>query len=350
VVLHVPARAANDPIVVLEQRYAQSPDQATASELAALYVERAREQREARYFGRAEMVLQPWISKADVSGATLRVQADILQNRHDFGGAVRLLDEAIAREPRDAGARLMRASVKVVQGHSADARADCAAVLASGESAAGTVCFAQVLGTTGHLAQAETLLNTVLARGALPAAVRGWALWLRADLADRRGDARAAEGFLREAMAATPTNEGVRSALCDLLIARGALREALAVVDLSAPSTGLLARRARAQQLLGDSGLNATRAQLNDLVTLASRRGEIPHLREEALFALDVDGDADRALQLAKQNFATQRETIDARLLVRAARAQGDRDALELVTRWMRETGFEDETLLGIRT
>jgi hypothetical protein len=249
-----------------------------------------------------------------------------------------------------------------------------------------------MLGSTGQLARAETLLNDLLARDAqsaggdaqlarsdaqlpargaqhvgggaqrargdaqlaagdaLPPAVRGWALWLRADFADRRGDARAAETFLREAMAATPTNEGVRSALCDLLIARGALREALAVVDLPAPSTGLLARRARAQQLLRDPALSATRAQLNDLINLARRRGEIPHLREEALFALDVEGDANRALQLAKQNFATQRETIDARLLARAARATGDREALDLVARWIHETGFEDQKLVDTRT
>ena len=362
VVMRVPARATNDPIVVLEQRYAQAPDQITAAALAALYVERARTQREPRYFGRAEMLLQPWVAKAHASGAILRVQADILQNRHDFAGALRLLDGAVASDPRDAGARLMRASVKVVQGRAAEARADCAAVLASGESAAGTVCFAQVLGSTGQLAQAEALLKTLLARGdglraaaahadaaALPASVRGWALWLSADFADRRGDGRAAESLLREAMAATPTNEGVRSALCDLLIARGALREALDVVDLPAPSTGLLARRARAQRLLRDPGLSATRAQLHDLTSLASRRAEIPHLREEALFALDVDGDADRALDLAKRNFATQRETIDVRLLARAARAKGDRQALELVTRWMRETGFQDQEIAETR-
>ena len=346
VVMHVPARATNDPIALLEQRYSQAPDQATAAELAALYVERAREQREARYFGRAEMLLQPWLARPDVSGATLRVQADILQNRHDFAGAVRLLDAAVEHDSRDAGARLMRASVKVVQGHSAEARADCAVVLASGEAAAGTVCLAQVLGSTGQLARGETLLKTLLARGdSLPVAIRGWAFWLQADFADRRGDARAAEGLLREAMRATPANEGVRSALCDLLIARGALREALAVVDLPAPSTGLLARRARVQQLLNEPALSTTRAQLDDLLNLASRRGEIPHLREEALFALDVEGDTERALQLAKQNFATQRETIDARLLVRAARARGDTEALSLVTRWMRETGFEDQRI-----
>jgi tetratricopeptide (TPR) repeat protein len=337
-------------------------------------VERAREQREARYFGRAETLLQPWVARADALTATLRVQADILQNRHDFSGALRLLDAAVERDPRDAGARVMRASVKMVQGRFGEARGDCAAVLASGESAVGTICLAQVLGGTGRLAQGEALLKTVLERNGdarsaqapgrdsvlpagasmpertLSAQVRGWALWLQADLADRRGDLRAAEVLLREALRAEPSNEGIRSTLSDLLVERGALREALAVLDLPAPSTGLLVRRAHIQKRLGDTSLGATRAQIDDLLMLARRRGEPPHLREEALLALDVDDDAPRALQLAKENFATQRETIDARLVVRAARAAGDRDAIAEVMRWMRDTGFQDQMLGGMRT
>jgi tetratricopeptide (TPR) repeat protein len=347
VVLRVPARAQNDPIAVLEQQHVQAPaDQRIAAELAELYVQRARQKREARYFGRAEALLQPWVARADASAATLRVQADILQNRHDFAGALRLLDAAIERSPRDAGARLMRASIKVVQGHSGAARADCTAVWASGESAAGTVCLAQVLGATGRLARAEGMVKTVSARSdAQPTEIRAWALGLQAEFADRRGDMQAAERFLREALRAEPFNEGVRSALCDALIARGALREALALLELPAPSTGLLARRAHLQKLLGDAGLARTRAQIEDLLSLANRRGERPHLREEAMVALHVDGDVSRALRLARENFETQREAVDARLLVRAARAAGDREAMDVVLRWMRETGFEDQSI-----
>jgi tetratricopeptide (TPR) repeat protein len=349
----------NDPIFVLEQQQKRAPqDQAIAASLAALYLERARSEREQRYFGRAEVLLQPWLARGDVSGATLRVQADILQNRHDFAGSLRLLDRAIEREPRDAGARLMRASVMMVQGRAGDARADCAAVLSSGASAAGTVCFAQILGATGKLAQAQTLLQTLFPRdfsrvsqdSAPPAPIRGWALWLMADFADRRGDAPAAEHALRAALAATPTNEGVRSALVDLLLARGASREALSLVDLPAPSVGLLARRARAQAILRDPGLSATRARIDDLLNLATRRGERPHLREEALLALDLEHDPSRALELAKANFAIQRETIDVRLLVRAARVSGDTVALIQVAQWLRKTGFEDRMLEGLHT
>jgi tetratricopeptide (TPR) repeat protein len=374
VVLQVPARGSQDPIFTLEQQMLRAPgDQGAAASLAALYVDRARTQREPRYFGRAEQLLQPWTARADVSAATLRVQGDILQNRHDFPGALDLLDKAIRRDPRDASARLMRASILMVQGRALDARGDCAAVLASGASAAGTVCFAQMLGATGQLPQGERLLATLLGAGAsrfvgtasaagattnqlspslgrADAAVRGWALWVMADFADRRGDSAGAERLLRSALNATPENEGVRSALVDALLARGAMHDALSFLDVPAPSVGLLARRARAQELLHDDGLEATRTQIDELLSLASRRGERPHLREEALLALDVEHDASRALDLARRNFESQRETIDVRLLVRAARATGNAAAIADVARWLRETHFEDRTLAELRT
>jgi predicted Zn-dependent protease len=357
VVLNVPARTTNDPIAILETRYSQARSEGTAAELAQRYLERARSTRELRYFARAEALVQPWAKRADARAATLRVQADILQNRHEFAGAMELLDRAIAVDSRDAGARLMRASVKMVQGRVHEARSDCAAVLASGESAAGTICLAQVLGSTGGLARADALLKALLLRESrVPAAdaslsqpMRGWALGLLADFASRAGDEASAETWLRAALEAVPENEGVRSALSDLLLARGALQEAMTVVDLPSPAVGLLARRAHAQVLLRDRAVSDTHAQIDALLALASRRGDPPHLREEALIALNVDRDAGRALELARANFAVQRETIDVRLLVRAARAAGDLAALREVASWVRETGFEDRELAGVR-
>ena len=357
VVLRVPARVTNDPLAVFEQQQRNAPQsQQIASSLAALYVERARNERQQRYFGRAELLLQPWVERPEASAETLRVQADILQNRHDFTASLRLLDRAVTRDPRDAGIRLMRASVTLVQGRAADARADCASVLASGATAAGTVCLAQTLGATGRLDQATTLLQTLLSSSqgggsaSMPPPIRGWALGLMADFADRRGEPHASEEFLRAALAATPTNEGVRSALADALLARGAARDALSLLNVPSPSVGLLTRRARAQQLVQDPSLTITRTQIEDLLTLATRRGERPHLREEALLALEVEHDAGRALELAKANFELQRETIDARLLVRAARSRGDAGAVNEVARWLRATGFEDHELAGLRT
>jgi tetratricopeptide (TPR) repeat protein len=359
VVMRVPARSAADPIALLEQQRATAPgDEQQDARLAELYLERARAERQPRYFARAEAIVQPWVARPDAGAATLRVQADILQNRHEFGAAVGLLDRAIARDPRDSGARLMRASVRFVQGEALQARSDCGALMTAGESTVGTICLAQALGVTGGLVRAEALLSALTnattageMRGSSASSSRqsfhAWALWLLADFADRRGDVAVAEERLRAALAAAPENEGIRSALSDMLAARGAHREASALTDVSAPSIGLLVRRARAQAHLNDPALSDTRAQIDELLTLSRRRGEIPHLREEALIALDVDHDPQRALALSKANFQSQRETIDLRLLVRAARACNDSAALTEVSRWIQHTGYEDHALSG---
>jgi tetratricopeptide (TPR) repeat protein len=340
-----------------------------AVELAESYVELARAERQPRYFARAEALLLPWIKRPDVAPATLRVQADILQNRHEFAEALKLLDRAITSAPQDSAARLMRASVKLVQGRPFEARSDCAAVLAGGENDAGTICLAQVLGATGSLDRADTLLKTLLRRNErlssesaasrrsdserlMSLATRAWALGLLADFADRAGEPVMAEETLREALAAgeqsvatVPGDEGLRTTLSDLLLARGAHREALKVLDVRTPSIGLLARRAKAQRLLRDPAFAATREQIRELLELSSRRGDRPHLREEALIALDLDDDVPHALDLAKLNFESQRETIDARLLARAAQACADRASLTKLAQWVTSTTYEDAQL-----
>src|SRR4051812_29339580 len=74
VVLKVPARASNDPIAMLEQQHAREPqDEAIASQLAEMYLRRARADREPRYFARAEALVRPWASLQGAQAATLRV-------------------------------------------------------------------------------------------------------------------------------------------------------------------------------------------------------------------------------------------------------------------------------------
>jgi Tfp pilus assembly protein PilF len=341
VVLTVPARISDDPIAVLERQMRGGlADARLVEELTTLYIERARQTREPRYFTRAETLLQPWIDSSAASASLLNLQADILQNRHDFAAAREALDRAVQRDPRNAGSRLLRATVNGVQGRFDEARPDCLAVLALGETVAGSACLAQVLGSTGRVAAAEALLRPLQNRES------AWVLSLLADFADRRGDTAGAERHLREALTLEPYNDAARSALCDLLIERGATTEAMALLDLPNLSYGLLVRAARVQALRHDgTAISRTRQRLAELESLAARRGDVPHLREQALLALEVDRDAQRALTLAKANFATQREAIDVRLLARAALSLKDRATLADLKQWLATTGFEDHRL-----
>ena len=66
------------------------------------------------------------------------------------------------------------------------------------------------------------------------------------------------------------------------------------------------------------------------------------HAREQALFALEVQGDAARALSLARSNVQLQREPIDLLVLARAAVAANDDAARREVKALMRQIGLRD--------
>ena len=60
------------------------------------------------------------------------------------------------------------------------------------------------------------------------------------------------------------------------------------------------------------------------------------------MFALEVQGDAARALALARANVALQREPLDLLLLARAAKAAGDRAARDELAALVRGMGLRD--------
>ena len=84
---------------------------------------------------------------------------------------------------------------------------------------------------------------------------------------------------------------------------------------------------------------------MRDKIAAAAQRGDRIHLREEARFALLVDRDFPRAIQIARDNWDVQKELADARLLVEAAVAGGDRAAAAPVLAWMKTTGVRDAWL-----
>ncbi|MGE0583145.1 MAG: tetratricopeptide repeat protein [Steroidobacteraceae bacterium] len=313
----------------------------------ARLVERARSERDPRLAGRAEALLALPLRSQDPSPSLLVAHADLLQQRHAFAAALHSLERALTREPGNVRARLMRAQLLLVQGAYDRARPDCMALIAAGETVVGLACRAQVGAALGD-PRAGPLSDLALRRaGALAPRVAAWAYGVRAELAQRRGDALAAEVALRAALAAAPQEEYARIALADHLLARGAAREALPLLDLERPSAGLLLRRVMALRAIGQPATQPL-AELRDLLALGARRGERVHLREEALLALDIEHDPARALALAQENFALQKELPDVRLLARAAVAARSVGAMQALRAWLAASGYRDTVVEGL--
>jgi predicted Zn-dependent protease len=259
----------------------------------------------------------------------------------EFDRALADLAKALAREPRNGRARLLRANVLTVQGKSAEARAECGRLFGVIPEPYVFVCVAAVDSTNGKAAAAADALERALS--SLPpadASGRGWVESLLGEIAHRRGDP-AAERHFRAALAADPRDLYTIGAYCDWLLDTGRPADVLGLVAGDTRVDALLLRLALAQKALRRPEADTTVATLRSRFAATRARGDTVHRREEARAALELDDDPKNALRLALDNWKVQREPADLRVLADAAAATGDAGAKDIVRKWLAESGLE---------
>lgn len=338
VVANIAQSMPDDALRTLLEQWRAAPDaEEPAVALARAFIDRARERREPRYFGRAEALLQARAGKPGAGAESRRLYAETLQFRHAFAPAEAILDELLREQPHDAETRLRRGSLRLTRGDFPGARADCVQLtLARGAIApAGFACLAESLAGGGDLARARLLLDAMAGDSAtLDAAARAYLLATRAELGERAGDVASAILDYRRASALAPQDDSIRAALADAMVAAGDGRAAVPL-DVANPSLALLVRQAA---ITRDANL-VERA--HDWLALELARGDAIHHREAAMLALAERRPAD-ALAAARLNFESQRELADVRVFARAAVAARDPGAQEALRQWLASTGYQD--------
>jgi hypothetical protein len=328
---------------------AAAGDVAAAAALVRADLAAARATGDPRPLGRARATLAAWAAVAEPPAPLGLLRATVAQALHDFPAARADLDRLIAAAPDDAQARLTRAVVALVTGDRATAAADCAAVEQEVGALWGAACAAPLAATRGGGPAGRQRLRAALASaGDHPA--RAWALTALAELERQLGDDRAAELALRQAVAADAADLYAQGALADLLLDAGRPAEVVGLLA-EASAEHLVVRRAIAlhQSAPGSAAAAADRAALTARFADRVDPADELHLRERARFRLAIVGDARGALADAVANWAQQRELADARLVLAAARAAGDRAAAAPVLAWLDAAGVDDAVSAGDR-
>lgn len=332
-----------------------TPDMAKSARLAQAYIEQSRLIGDPRWLGYAQGVLAPWWQQPDPPSPVLLLRATLRQSRHEFTSALADLDTLLDRDPDNAQGWLTRASVLRVQGRFAQARQSCLRTLGLTDDFVTSLCTASVSSLSGSLNPSLKSLEELEAASALRSpGLLAWYWAERTEMLERLGHISRADQAYLHALKLAPQDLGLRAAYADFLLDQRRPIEALHWVRRSAadePVDALRLRRLLAAQMLGRPDATL-RKQIADGFAAGRRRGEALHLREEARYVLEVELDAPRALALAVQNWSSQREPWDARLLLAAAHAAGDPNAAEPVRQWMKQTGFEDarlDPLLALR-
>ena len=296
-----------------------------------------------RYYGYAEQVVQGEGAAGNLALELRR--ARLLQHKHEFAAAERVLGEVLELDSHHREARLMRAQVRLHLHEPQQALADCTALMPFVDLLTSTTCIAQARAAQGDLQRAQTLLLRVLDYQRGEDATRSWAAGVAAEFAVRLGDPGMAERWYRESFDLDPQSHYARITYADWLLSAGRFDEALQVANRG----GSVADRARSVLASRDADtLDAQRLQL--AWQEADARGERAHLRDRARFELTLLHDAAKANASARTSFQERNEPDDALLLAATAAATHDRESLNAVHAWQQRYHYQDvrlDALLG---
>ncbi len=347
----VPARAS-DPrareMLALRQAWQAQPQNVDAAvRLAQRYFDEVAAEGDPRYVGHAQAVLQPWWAQAAPPAPVRVLRAKLAQFDHRFDDALADLDAVLREQPDQGDAWAWRTAILMVRADYAEARRGCQQLQRLASALIGAACMAQVQAVTGQAAAAAAGLRAALqaAAGSAEPAERLWALTRLAETEERRGEYAAAEAAFREALALGIADVYLQAAYADFLLDRGRAGEVLVLLKDAGRADVLLLRLALAAKLQNDPRARTLADEMAARFEAARQHGDTTHRKEESRFVLALRSDVPRALALAKQNWAQQREPADARILLEAALAAHDQAAAQPVLDWMGASGIESQAL-----
>ena len=336
----------------LRRQWAANPrDAVSAAALARRYLDQARGQGDPRHAGRALAVLQAWPVADTAPDDILLMQATLQQYLHEFDTASRNLELLVKRQPGSAQAWLTLATLRRVQGRYVDSDAGCRALAAlPGANIYGQACLAENQSLRGEFAKARDALRQLQGTPGLLAETRAWLLTTLAETETRAGRYPQAEKAYRDALRQHADDYAALS-FADFLIDNNRPADALPVLEPLPRTDQVVLRLAMAGTRLKTPQAAHDTQEMRDRIAQANLRpqAQTVHAREQAMFALVVENQPERALQLARVNLAVQREPIDVLLLARAARAAGQGDALREAARLSEQIGLKDARLDALR-
>jgi Tfp pilus assembly protein PilF len=342
---------ANDPIAKemaqMRGQLQRNPNNLDiAVRLARRYYSLVAEEGDPRYLGYAQAALGPWWPLTQPPVSVLVLRASLAQFRHDFSSALRDLGQALERDPTNGQARVLRATIYIVQAHYAQARQDCQALHNVSSELIATGCEAMVDGLTGNAAMALAKLQTVLDRTPnAPPGEKLWVLLRLAEMAQRLGQNEIAENQFKQAISLGIQDTFLLAAYADFLLKQNRPAEVDIMLKEKLRSDTLLLRLVLAEYRLNKSSAKEKEATLEARYVAAQLRGDTVHQQEEAQFELKIKHNPKRALALAQENWKVQLEPRDAQIFLDSALALKNAAAAAPVLRWMEESHIEDRAL-----
>ena len=342
--LRAPTNTAALELNGLRKALTKNPDNLKiAIQVARQYREIGRAESDPRYYGYAQAALRPWWDQDEPPPDVLLLRGILRQAQHNFDGALIDLHQLLQARPQNAQAWLTQAIIHQVRGNYDWARSSCLPLLRLTNALVSTTCIASATSLSGDAQASYNLLEKALHNNAPSSErVQVWAFTTLAEIANRLGHHVKAEQHFQQALSIGLRDTYVLGAYCDFLLDQNRPAEVRALLQDDNRPDGLLLRLALAEEQLNAPQLKKHLENLRTRFTENRLRGDTRHLRLEARFTLQLLKNPVQALELARENWAVQREPWDARILLEASLRSHNPTAAQSVLDWLNTIGLED--------
>ena len=333
-----------------QQLQGRPADAGLRLDIAQRYFALAMAQGDPRLVGYATAALAPLATSTPNSAEYWLLRGQLQQFSHDFDAALTSLAKAAGLDAANPAPLAWRAAIFMVQARYADAEAECARLAPLAEPLWGAGCMAYAQASSGALRPAYDRLTAAVSAAASAKTpptpeLLLWSLTRLAEMARRLHQPGLAQSHFKSALDLGLIDQFLLGAYADFLLQQRKPADVLKLLAGWERSDILLLRLALAANEVKDPRAADWTRQLRERFDAAAQRGDSLHEQEAARFELDLRNNPARALALAVDNYASQKEPRDAEILMRAALAAQQPRAAQPTIDWLRTSRYEDAAL-----
>jgi len=298
----------------------------------------------------ARKLLAPWWDTQNPPIKIRLQRATLLQRDHHFEEALADINLALQANPKSTEAWLMKTTILTVMGRYEEARRASIPLFGLAPPLVAMTAGTAPTSSNGELLKSYEFLKEASEKHQdAPAAIKAWSQTALAEMAERLGRVIAADEHFREALIIDSSSPYLLNAYSYFLLDQKKPERVLNLLknvkeDLPLP------------WLLAEKSLNGNSTEYERILQIFERNKKKAHLahghshgREEAIFFLHVKKDPLESLHHAQENWQSQKEAADLRILLQASIAAEDEVTLADTLRWIEEREFEDARLTQIK-
>lgn len=320
-----------------------------AATVARGYIKAGSTAGDPRFFGYARSAIGPWWESELPPPEIASVRAKLKEKNHNYEGAIRDVESMLNQRSLDSQGWIELSNLNRVIGRYSNAQNACDELAKFAEEVQQNVCSIPLLAVNGNATLANSRIDALIlyaekdSQELLP-----WALTMKAEISRIRGDDESANQFFAKATLNESNNYAKRT-YAEFLINRDQPQKAFDLLKENVSDTGVLLLAAIAAKQSGnETEAKHWQEELRQRFEEIRLRGGTPHGRFEAQYLLALEGNSERSLTVALENWGKQKEARDARNVLEAAIATKDVKAADTVIRFLKENKTEDIELLEL--